>query len=71
MNKIPLLWFVLRYATHGCRIRARNVLGLKDANTVEINPKTSNPVIDIMPDQKKKLEIKTSALLCDLELTKQ
>ncbi len=37
---------------------ARNVLGLKDANTVEINPKTPNPVIDIMPDQKKKLEIK-------------
>ena len=37
---------------------ARNILGLKDANTVEINPKTANPVIDIMPDQKKKLEIK-------------
>lgn len=34
---------------------ARNVLGLKDANTTEINPKTKNPVIDIMPDQKKKM----------------
>lgn len=34
---------------------ARNVLGLKDANTTEINPKTANPVIDIMPDQKQKL----------------
>ncbi len=37
---------------------ARNVLGMKDANTVEINPKTQNPVIDIMPDQKKKLEMR-------------
>lgn len=34
---------------------ARNVLGLKDANTTEINPNTENPVIDIMPDQKEKL----------------
>ncbi len=31
---------------------ARNVLGLKDAHTAEINPDTKNPVIDIMPDQK-------------------
>lgn len=37
---------------------ARNILGLKDANTVEINPKTPNPIIDIMPDQKKKLELR-------------
>jgi CTP synthase len=37
---------------------ARNVLGLKDAHTVEINKNTKNPVIDIMPDQKKKLENK-------------
>ncbi len=34
---------------------ARNVLGLKDATTTEIDPKTKNPIIDIMPDQKKKL----------------
>jgi len=34
---------------------ARNVLGLKDANSAEVNPKSSNLVIDIMPDQKKKL----------------
>lgn len=31
---------------------ARNVLGLKDAHTVEINPKTKDPIIDVMPDQK-------------------
>lgn len=30
---------------------ARNVLGLKDAHSSELNPQTSNPVIHIMPDQ--------------------
>jgi len=34
---------------------SRNILGLFDATTTEINPKTKNPVIDIMPDQKQKL----------------
>lgn len=29
----------------------RNVLGLKDAHSSELNPKTTNPVIDLMPDQ--------------------
>lgn len=32
---------------------ARNVLGLKDANSSEINPNTTNPVIHIMEDQKR------------------
>lgn len=31
---------------------ARNVLGLADANSAEIDPETANPVIDIMPEQK-------------------
>ncbi len=30
---------------------ARNVLGLKDANSEEVNPKTANPVIYVMKDQ--------------------
>jgi len=30
----------------------RNVLGLKDANSTEMDPNTTNPVIDIMEDQK-------------------
>lgn len=30
---------------------ARNVLGLKDANSTEFNPVTSNPVISILPDK--------------------
>jgi CTP synthase len=35
---------------------ARNVLGLKDANSEEVDPKTKNPVIHIMPDQKEYLK---------------
>ncbi len=31
---------------------ARNVLGLADACSAEINPETTNPVIDILPEQK-------------------
>ncbi len=31
----------------------RNVLGFKDANSTEMNPKSEYPVIDIMKDQKK------------------
>ena len=32
---------------------ARNVLGLKDAQSREMDPKTKNPVVDIMEEQKK------------------
>src|SRR5258708_5952549 len=34
---------------------ARNVLKLKNANTVEVDDDTPHPVINIMPDQEKKL----------------
>lgn len=34
---------------------ARNVLGLKNANTTEANPKTKHPIICAMPDQEKYL----------------
>jgi len=37
---------------------ARNVCGLKDATSTEFNPKTSQPVIDVMTDQKQLLEKK-------------
>ncbi len=37
---------------------ARNVLGLKRANSVEVDSKTKYPVIHIMPNQKKYLEKK-------------
>ncbi len=53
-NKIP--YFGLCYGMQLMVIEyARNVLGLKDANTAEINPNSKNLVIDIMPDQKKLL----------------
>ncbi|MCC7469617.1 MAG: CTP synthase [Bacteroidetes bacterium] len=57
VNKIP--YFGLCYGMQLLVVEyARNVLGMKVANTVEINPKTTHPIIDIMPDQKKKLEIR-------------
>lgn len=31
---------------------ARNVLGYKDANSSELNPDTTHPVIDLMPEQR-------------------
>ncbi|MEA2038198.1 MAG: CTP synthase (glutamine hydrolyzing) [Nanoarchaeota archaeon] len=35
---------------------ARNVCGMKDANTSEVNSRTKHPVIDILPQQKKLME---------------
>ncbi|MEX1120259.1 MAG: CTP synthase [Candidatus Paceibacterota bacterium] len=53
-HKIP--YFGLCYGMQLMVVEyARNVLGIKDAQTVEIDPKGKSPVIDIMPDQKKKL----------------
>jgi CTP synthase len=37
---------------------ARHVVGLKKANTTEIDLRTPNPVIDIMPEQKKNMASK-------------
>lgn len=37
---------------------ARSVMGLKDANTTEVNAKTKNPLIDILPEQRKLLKAK-------------
>jgi len=34
---------------------SRNILGLKDANSEEVNPKSKNMVIHIMENQKKKI----------------
>lgn len=54
-NKIP--YFGLCYGMQIMIIEfARNVLGLADANTTENDRETKNPVIDIMPEQKKNLE---------------
>ncbi len=54
IHKIP--YFGLCYGMQLLTVEyARNVLKLKGANTVEVNEKTPFPIIDIMPDQKKKL----------------
>lgn len=54
-NKIPYLG--LCYGMQLAVVEyCRNVLGWKDANTAEINPKASKVVIDIMPEQKKIIE---------------
>jgi CTP synthase len=54
-NKIP--YFGLCYGMQLLVIEfARNVLGLHDAHTTEVDRETKNPVIDIMPEQKKNLE---------------
>jgi len=54
-NKIP--YFGLCYGMQLLVIEyARNVLGLKDANTKEVNPNAKNIIIDIMEDQKQKVK---------------
>jgi CTP synthase len=53
-NQIP--FFGLCYGMQLATIEfARNVVGLKGAQTTEIDPNSKYPVIDIMPEQKKNL----------------
>jgi len=55
-KKIP--YFGLCYGMQLMTIEyARNVLGLKGSHTAEIDPKSPHTIIDIMPDQKKKIDI--------------
>ena len=50
-NKIP--YFGLCYGMQLMVIEyARHVLGITDAHTVEINPSTPNPIVDVMESQK-------------------
>jgi CTP synthase len=50
-HKIPFFGICLGMQT-ACVEFARNVLGLSDAASTEVNEHTSNPVIDLMPEQK-------------------
>ncbi len=50
-NKIPYLGICLGMQLAVVEF-ARNVLGLKDAHSSELNPETKHPVIDLMPEQK-------------------
>ncbi|MDH7602009.1 MAG: CTP synthase [Armatimonadota bacterium] len=49
-NKIPFLGIC--FGLHWTVVEvARNVCGLKDANTVEVDPNTPHPVIHLLPEQ--------------------
>lgn len=50
-NNIPFLGICLGMQMAVIEF-SRNVLGLKDANSVEMNPETSHPVINLMEEQK-------------------
>jgi len=53
-NKIPYLG--LCYGMQLAVVEfARNIAGMKNAHTTEINPKTPYPVIDILPEQKQNI----------------
>ncbi len=54
-NKIPFFGICLGMQMAVIEY-SRNILGLKDANSTEMNPKTKNPVIHIMEEQKKVTE---------------
>lgn len=56
-KKIP--YFGLCYGMQLAVVEyARHILGMKGANTTEIDPKTKYPLIDILPEQKKNLREK-------------
>lgn len=49
-NDIPFLGICLGMQM-ACVEFARNVVGLKNANSTEMEPNTENPIIDLLPDQ--------------------
>lgn len=51
-NKIPYLGICFGFQMAVVEF-ARNVCGLEDANSTELEPECKNPVISILPDQKK------------------
>lgn len=56
-NKIPYLG--LCYGMQLAVVEfARHVLGHKDAHTTEVNPKTKHPVIHIIPEQQRKMQLR-------------
>lgn len=50
-NKIPFFGISLGMQLASVEF-ARNVVGLKDAHSAEINPDTAHPIIDLLPEQK-------------------
>jgi CTP synthase len=68
-NKVPFLGicFGLQLATVEF---ARNVCGMKDANSTELSPDTKHPVVDLLPEQRKVSEkgatMRLGAYPCEL-----
>src|SRR5580765_1848379 len=50
-NKVPYLGLCLGFQMAVIEF-ARNVCGIRDANSTEFDPRCKNPVIDILPEQK-------------------
>ncbi|RLG71905.1 MAG: CTP synthetase [Methanobacteriota archaeon] len=50
-NRVPFLGICFGFQLATIEF-ARNVLGIRNANSVEIDPDTPNPVIDLLPEQK-------------------
>lgn len=50
-NKVPFFGICLGMQLASVEY-ARNVLGLKDAHSSELNPETKHPIIDLLPEQK-------------------
>jgi len=69
-NQVPFLGICLGMQCAVVEF-ARNVLGIKDAASTEMNPETSNPVIDLMEEQKEITEkggtMRLGAYICDLK----
>ncbi|MFA6618816.1 MAG: CTP synthase [Candidatus Neomarinimicrobiota bacterium] len=69
-NKLPFLGISLGLQVAVIEF-ARNILGLKDANSTEFDTKTSHPVVDVMEEHKRKMGLSDSMRLgafdCDLK----
>ncbi|WP_207431091.1 CTP synthase [Sabulibacter ruber] len=69
-NQIPFFGICLGMQTAAVEF-ARNVLGLKDAASTEMNPSTPHPVIDMMEEQKNITQkggtMRLGAYACDLK----
>ncbi len=69
-NKLPFFGICLGMQMAAIEF-ARNVLGLKEAHSTEMNPETTEPVIDLMDEQKKVTvkggTMRLGAYPCDLK----
>jgi CTP synthase len=69
-NKIPFFGICLGMQCAVVEF-TQNVLGLKEASSTEVNPNTPDPVIDLMPDQKKITKkggtMRLGSYACDLK----